>query len=220
MTQAMTSTFASRALSVSAFYCGLAYIIGMLGFLLILQWPDTQAEQLALLAESATTLHWLYVIVYQFWALAMLLLSVSFAHRFVAVHPVSSTLFIVLGGVWAALVLASGFLFNASLPHTLSLYAEDQQQAMQFWQQMGVIISALGGGNELVGGIWMAVAGYLLSQTTKKPKAIIVLSWLAALAGVSSAFPGFGNAGLVFGLVQILWFLLLAFTASKIQAIE
>jgi hypothetical protein len=55
----------------AALYAGIAYIVGMLGFLLVVGWPDDPFAQVAVLVNSQVSLHILYIIVYQVWAVML-----------------------------------------------------------------------------------------------------------------------------------------------------
>ncbi len=54
---------------IAALYAGAAYVVGMLGFGLIVGWPDDPVQQMAVLMDNQVSLHILYLIVYQVWAI-------------------------------------------------------------------------------------------------------------------------------------------------------
>ena len=66
---------------VAALYAGVAYIVGMLGFLLVVGWPDDPVRQVAVLVDNQVSLHVLYLIVYQVWAVFLVVLTLALYDR-------------------------------------------------------------------------------------------------------------------------------------------
>jgi hypothetical protein len=71
----------------AALYAGVAYIIGMLGFLLVVGWPADPAQQVAVLVNNQFSQHILYVIVYQVWAVFLVILTLALSERLKADAP-------------------------------------------------------------------------------------------------------------------------------------
>ncbi len=65
----------------------------------------------------------------------------------------------------------------------------------------------LGGGNEILGGIWVLMISWVAIRTSELSRVLNYLGLLVGIAGILSALPGFGDAGLLFGLLQIPWFI-------------
>ena len=65
---------------------------------------------------------------------------------------------------------------------------------------------ALGGGNEIVGGLWVLLLSWAALTSDKLPKLLNYLGVLIGLAGILTAVPTFGVLMDVFGLGQIVWF--------------
>jgi hypothetical protein len=59
----------------------------MLGFLLVVGWPDDPVQQVAVLVNNQVSLHILYVIVYQIWAVFLVVLTLALYERLKADLP-------------------------------------------------------------------------------------------------------------------------------------
>jgi hypothetical protein len=191
----------------AALYAGTAYIVGMLGFLLVVGWPDDPVQQVAVLVNSQIGLHILYIIVYQVWAVFLVVLTLALYERLQADAPALMQVAIVIGIIWATMVMASGMIFNIGMANVVKLYDQEPAQATTVWLVIASVCDGLGGGNELVGGLWMLLISWAALQTGGLPKALNYLGLGVGVAGILSALPGLGEVGLIFGLVQIGWFL-------------
>jgi len=71
---------------------------------------------------------------------------------------------------------------------------------------MATIQEALGGGNEIVGGLWVLLLSWAALRTDQLPKVLNYLGVLVGLAGILTVAPNFDVLMDVFGLGQIVWF--------------
>ncbi len=192
---------------IAALYAGIAYIVGMLGFLLIVGWPDDPVEQVEVLVDHQTTQHILYLIVYQIWAVFLVILTLSLYERFKADSPAMMQIATAIGVIWATVVIASGMIFNIGMDNVVDLYSEDPAQATTVWLVIESVCDGIGGGNELLGGLWMLLISWVALKVGGLPKALNYLGIVAGVAGIMSALPTLGDVGLVFGMIQIVWFI-------------
>ena len=192
---------------IAALYTGVAYIVGMVGFLFVVGWPDDPVQQVAVLVNNQVSLHILYLIVYQVWAVFLVVLALALYERLKAYSPAMMQIATALGIIWATMVIASGMIFNIGMNDVADLYGKDPAQATTVWLVIESVSNALGGGNEILGGIWMLLISWAALQAGGLPKALNYLGIAIGAAGTLSALPGLGDVGLVFGLLQIVWFI-------------
>ena len=192
---------------IAALYAGVAYIVGMLGFLLVVGWPDDPVQQVAVLVNNQVVQHMLYLIVYQVWAIFLVVLTLALYERLKADSPAMMQIATAIGIIWATLVIASGMIFNIGMDNVVDLYGKDPAQATTVWLVIVSVCDGIGGGNELVGGLWVLLISWAALQAGGLPKALNYLGLVIGAAGILSALPGLGDVGLIFGLVQIVWFI-------------
>lgn len=191
----------------AALYAGVAYIVGMMGFLLVVGWPDDPVQQVAVLVNNQVSQHILYLIVYQVWAVFLVVLTLALYERLKADSPAMMQTATAIGIIWATVVIASGMIFNIGMDNVVNLYGKDPAQATTVWLVIESVSTGIGGGNEILGGLWMLLISWAALQAGGLPKALNYLGIVIGAAGILSALPGLGDVGLIFGLVQIVWFI-------------
>ncbi len=192
---------------IAALYAGAAYVVGILGFLLIVGWPDDPVQQVAVIVDNQVTQHLLYVIVYQVWAFFLVVLTLALYERLNADSPAIMQIAKAIGMIWATVVIASGMIFNIGMDNVVNLYATDPAQATTLWLAISSVTNGIGGGNEILGGLWMLLISWVALQAGALPKVLNYLGIVVGIAGILSALPGLGEVGLIFGLIQIVWFI-------------
>lgn len=191
----------------AALYAGIAYIVGMVGFLLVVGWPEDPVQQVNVLVKNQIAQHILYLIVYQILAVVLIVLTLALYERFKANSPAMMQIATAIGIIWATLIIASGMIFNIGMETVVNLYGKDPAQATTVWLVIASVCDGIGGGNEIVGGLWMLLISWVALKAGGFPKALNVLGIVVGVAGILSALPGLGDVGLIFGLVQIVWFI-------------
>jgi hypothetical protein len=112
-----------------------------------------------------------------------------------------------LGLIWAGLVIASGMIFNIGTGVVVDLYATDPTQAATIWLAIDTVVNGIGGGNEVVGGLWLLLVSWAALRVGELPRGLNYLGLAVGLAGTLSTIPALGEiGGMIFGLGQIVWF--------------
>ncbi len=196
-----------KAGGLAAVYAGVAYIVGIVGFLFIVGWPDDPVEQMSILVNRQVSLHILYLIVYQVWAVSLIILNLSLYEQMKSESPTTMAVSASTGIIWATLVVASGMIFNIGMDNVVGLYAQNPMQATTAWVVIASVCDGIGGGNELLGGLWILLICVAALRAGKFPRILNYIGLGAGVSGILSALPRLGEAGLFFGLLQIVWFL-------------
>ena len=110
------------------------------------------------------------------------------------------------GLIWAGLVIASSMIANIGHSSVVGLFSENHDQAVSLWLAIVTVQDALGGGNEIVGGLWVLLLSWAALRGSSLPKALNYLGVLVGLAGMLTVVPAFSVLMDVFGLSQIVWF--------------
>lgn len=111
----------------------------------------------------------------------------------------------IFGLIWAGLMFASGMVANIGASVIIDVYGRDPAQAGSAWLAHNFIVDGLGGGNEIVGGLWVLLVSWAALQTGELPKALNYLGLLIGAAGLVTVVPAFGEIGAIFGLGLIVW---------------
>ena len=112
------------------------------------------------------------------------------------------------GLIWAGLMFASGMVFNVGLLGTVvDLYGVDPAQSATVGLAIRSVEEGLGGGNEIVGGLWILLVSWGALRAGGLPKALNYVGVLVGLAGLITIVPALGMLGIIFGLGSIVWFI-------------
>ena len=199
-----------RSGAFAAFYLAIAYMIGIILFLVVLDYPSITdpAQKVALLVEQQAMIFWTNLLMYVFFSLVLVVLALALYDRLKESAPALAQMATVMAIIWAGSLVASGMVANAGIAPVLALYAQDPAQAALTWQGFETVASGLGNGNgEILGGVWTLLISLAALRSGGLPKALNFLGLLVGSVGIVSILPGLTDLVGVFGLSQIIWFI-------------
>lgn len=135
--------------------------------------------------------------------LAVLVLAIH--QRMHTKVPVLSQIATAFGIIWVGLVIASGMIANVGLGAVIDLSAKNPEQAMTLWVVINTVVEGLGGGNEVVGGLWVLLLSIAGLKTGELPKLLNCFGLFIGTVGILTIYPAEVLTE-IFGLSQILWF--------------
>ncbi len=193
---------------LAALYAGTAYVVGMVGFLLVVNISGVvdPVQKVALIVDNQTFLSILHLIVFVIWGVFMVVLSLALYERLKAGSPAIVQTATALGLIWAGLVIASGMVYNIGMGTVVDIYGTNPAQAATVWLAIESVFDGLGGGNEIVGGLWMLLVSWAALQAKEFPRALNYLGLVIGVVGILTVIPALGMLTDVFGLSQIVWF--------------
>jgi hypothetical protein len=146
-----------------------------------------------------------YAIGYLVFGFLLAVMVVAIAQQLPQPHSALLQIASLFGKVWVVLMMASGMIALIGLERAIRLVNTDPQLAVTLFHIQGLMTTALGGGIELVGGLWIllfSLAG--LRQASNNVK----LHWLGVLTGsfaVLTVFHTLPYLKEAFGLSQLVW---------------
>ncbi|MEM6432213.1 MAG: hypothetical protein AAF708_23445, partial [Deinococcota bacterium] len=103
--------------------------------------------------------------------------------------------------------IASGMVANVGANVVANIYAQNPEQAGSTWLSLQFVIDGLGGGNEIVGGVWLLLVSIAALQAANLPRFLNYFGIVISLAGILSMIPVLSElGGSIFGLGLIVWF--------------
>lgn len=194
-----------------AFIEAMCYIIGFLMIATVLSpvnadgWSQTQKLEF-ILERKAMFAAW-NIIIYVVFGAALVVLVAALHQLLNKAAPQIMMVATPFGMIWAGLVIASGMIANIGLDMVADTYARSVSQAVQAWSILGTVQDGLGGGVELVGGMWVLLLSFAAWRAVDVvPKVLVYLGLFVGSAGILTIVPPLGGLGAVFGLSQIVWF--------------
>ena len=162
----------------------------------------------AFLVDNQAILYIWYLIIYVIFGIFLVVLSLALHQRLQSGAPALSQIATAFGLIWAGLVIASGMVANVGLGVVVELYGQDPVQAATVWAAVHVVVVGLGGGNEIVGGVWLLLISWAAWQADTLSRGLNGLGLVVGTAGIlTTVFPTLDALGAVFGLGSIVWFI-------------
>jgi hypothetical protein len=162
----------------------------------------------AFLVDNQAILYIWYLIIYVIFGIFMVVLSLALRERLQTNAPALAQIATAFGLIWAGLVIASGMVANVGVGVVVDLYAQDPAQAATVWTAVHAVVVGLGGGNEIVGGLWILLVSWAAWQGEALGRGLNSLGLVVGTAGIlTTVFPTVDALGAVFGLGSIVWFI-------------
>ena len=163
------------------------------------------AQKFAFLAEHQNIFSIVTFVMYVLFGILLAILVLALHERLKVNTPILSQLASIFGVIWVGLVIASGMIANIGLAAALELSNRDPEQAMTVWRAIYAVVEGLGGGNEIVGGLWVLLLSIAALKGTDLPKTLNYFGLFVGIAGIFTVYPA-DVLTEIFGLSQIVWF--------------
>jgi hypothetical protein len=195
---------------IAALYEAAAYVIGILFFVIVGDYASIvdPSERVAALADNSAGMYLVTLLIYVVFAVFLVILTLELYKRLKDNAPDLMKMALAFGLIWACVLMAGGMIFNIGMETVVELADLDPSRAATVWIAIESVFNGLGGGNEIIGGIWILLISIAGLREGGFPKLVNYLGFLVGAAGVASAIPPLGEiGGMVFGLGQIIWFI-------------
>lgn len=197
----------SLAVNVCCFAYGLVILVANFGYLSDSNLTSQQTLTM-LLQDVRLYVSW-NLVVYLIYGVSLFFLSISL-FSLTKKHSLEGAYGLLLaGGIWSGFMLLSGGISIETINRVSELYPLNSEAATNLWMTTGVIQESAGGGNEIIGALWV----YMVSRTLPNRKGLLQTS---RLIGFSITILGLGTIvesgeifASLFGILLIVWFLLL-----------
>jgi hypothetical protein len=195
---------------IAALLEALVYLVGFAVVATLFNPGDLEAwsqeQKLSYLLQRRSIFQTWNIFIYVVFGAILVVLTVALHERLRTKAGALISIATSFGLIWSGLVIASGMVASVGLEMVTKLYAQDAGQALAVWAAVGAVQDGLGGGVEIVGGLWILLVSAASYQTHALPRLLCYLGFVVGLAGLLTVAPPLGELGAVFGLVGILWF--------------
>jgi len=200
----------ARAGAIGALLATATFIFGIALFATTLSdytsGDPTPAESVAFLGEHETTFFLWYFVIFLVFGAAIIPLARALHQRLSHTSPLLADIGAVFAYIWAGLMFATGMISNIGITAVSDLADTNPDQAEAVWSSIDAVTNGLGGGNELVGGMWVLLVSVAAWATNALPRSLNALGIVSAASGLITVIPGLEDVGIVFGLGLIIWF--------------
>jgi hypothetical protein len=193
----------------AALYLAVAYLIGMVIFLVVLDYPSITdpAQKVALLVEMQMVTFSTNLLMYVFFGVFLIVLSLALYDRLKSGAPAIMQVATAIGIIWAGSLIASGMVLNAGIAPVVALYTQDPARAALAWMEIETVASGLGNGNgEILGGLLALLVSWAAWRAGGLPRGLNILGLLVGAVGIASLLPGLTALTGMFGISQLVWY--------------
>ena len=192
---------------VAAIFEAIIYVSAFVFFGAFWNFPTDagSVQKFAFLAENQVTLSIVNLIMYVIFGIFLAVLVLAINERLKINTPILSQIASIFGVVWVGLVIASGMIANIGLSAVLELSTKDPEQAMTIWRAIHSVVEGLGGGNEVVGGLWVLLLSFAALKGDELSKKLNYFGVFVGVVGILTVYPAEVLTE-IFGVSQIVWF--------------
>lgn len=164
------------------------------------------AEAIAFIADNQLSMHVWNIIILIVFGIVLVPLVLAIGDRLRAAHSPLARVAEVFGLIWAGVVIAAGMITNIAYSSIATLHAADPEMAVTVWTGLEVVTNGLGGGNEVLGGVWVLGISIVALRERLFARWTNYLGVVMGVAGLVTVVPALEDVGAVFGLGLIIWF--------------
>jgi hypothetical protein len=213
-----------RSGGIAALTAAATYIVGMVLLFTALAPSGYGMEDadpariVAFLADNQALMYFWNLTIYVVNGICIVVLALALFERLKGSAPGLAQVATAFGLIWATLVMGSGMIANINLGETVALFPIDPENATEHWKVLNTVEEGLGGGNEIVGSLWVVLLSWAAMRGATGPRALNILGLVIGVAGLATIIPVLSDTGAaIFGLGFILWFIWVGFVLMRDQ---
>ena len=197
-----------KSAGISAICAAVLYIVAFIYFGAFWLYPSagSPAEKMTYLAENHLIFATMYFLMYVVFGVFLAVLVTGLHQKLKHTNNPAILIGSLFGAIWVGLVIASGMISNIGLAYAIELSAASPEKAFDIWITISLITEGLGGGNELVGGLWVLLISLAALKAEEFSRALNYLGLIVGIAGIATIYPD-DTMTEIFGVTQIAWFL-------------
>lgn len=203
----------------SGLYMALAYIVGIVIFIVVLKYPEIteDIEKVKIVVEMPYMVFFTNLIMYVLFGPVLVLFILSLKSFLNDKESILVKFSSIAGFIWAGSLTASGMIGNGGIKPITQLFANTPADAVKLWQMLDTVSISIGNGNgEILGGLMTLGFGLAMFKDKNFSKGLGVFGIIIGSIGVISLIPSMVDLAVAFGLLQLVWFLLTGFSSIKI----
>lgn len=210
-------------LAAASFVFGLVIYVAVLGPAAQAGDSDDITNRIAFLAANRTLMTVFNLVIYIAFGAVLVVLALALHRRTRLGSPAVSDAALAFALIWATLVIAAGMIANIGIGILVELHARAPADAALLWPAYTFVTNGLGGGNEIVGGIWILLVSAsstpVSSLDPPLPRIVNLLGMVVGASGLVTTIPALSELGAVFGIGAIVWFVLVGLVLLRSQEV-
>lgn len=208
--QAIPENDTSRITGLAAWCCAICYAIGLgMVFFIAPGLNQGAEERLGFILQFGTIVQVWYFVIFVLFGISLTVFNLGMRRLLSPSPSIALKIAFIVSLIWSAYVFASGLISVFTIQFLFSIPIEEQRS---LWFAIYEIQSGLGEGVEWVGGLWMTVLNYHLLKYQNEHRWLNRCGFSIGIVGLVTLIPGYAVAGAIFGVSQLIWFVVTGFT--------
>ncbi len=199
-------------IAAATFVVGLAMFATIFGDFVFASDPGAAVE---FIVDNQAALYLWNITIMIVFGLVLVPLVLAIRDRLHDAHSPLARVATVFGLIWSGVIIATGMITNIAYGTVADLQATDPDMAATVWAGLDAVASGLGGGNEIVGGVWVLCVSIVALRERLFPRWTNYLGVIMGISGLITVIPLLEAAGAVFGLGLVVWFVAVGVTLTK-----
>jgi len=194
---------------ISALVAAATFAVGLIMFVTVFMDFVSAADaaaRVAFIAQHQLPLHVWNITIMIVFGIVLVPVVLAIGDRLRGAHSPLARVAEVFGIIWAGVVIAAGMITNIAYTSIAALHASDSEVASTVWAGLEVVTNGLGGGNEVLGGVWVLGTSIIALRERLFAPWVNRLGVVMGVAGLVTVVPALEDVGAVFGLGLIVWF--------------
>jgi hypothetical protein len=197
--------------AAGTFIVGLAMFVTILGDFASAE-PAAAAE---FIAGNQVPLYLWNITIHIVFGIVLVPLVLAIRDRLHDAHSPLTRVATVFGIIWAGVIIATGMITNIAYGTVADLQASDPGTAATVWTSLDAVTNGLGGGNEVLGGVWVLGLSIVALRERLFARWTNYLGVVMGIAALATIVPALEDVGAVFGLGLIVWFVAVGMTLIR-----
>jgi hypothetical protein len=202
----------------SSLYMALAYLAGIIIFIVVLRYPElTEAiDKVKIIIEMKSMMFLTNLIMYVLFGPVLVLFILFLKSMLENNESILVRFSAITGFIWAGSLTASGMIANGSIEPITRLFSDNPDQAIYLWQMLDIVSLSIGNGNgEILGGLMTLGFGIAMLKDKNFFRGLGVFGIIVGAVGIVSLIPALVDLAAVFGILQLVWFVLTGFSSIR-----
>ncbi len=205
-----------KSAGIAGISVALIYIAAFIYFGVFWQYPAAGSafEKITYLSENQTSFSLMYFLIYILFGVVLSVLVVGLHERLKPTANQAISIGSLFGSIWVGLVISSGMISTIGLSYVIEHSGTSFEKAYEVWRIVSLIAESIGGGNELVGGLWVLIVSIVALKAKVFTDKLNYLGCFVGGSGVATVYPS-EILTIIFGIGQIFWFVWIGISLIK-----
>jgi len=197
------------------------FVVGLVMFATIVMdfvTATSPSAAVAFIVDNPLPLYVWNIVIHIVFGIALVPLVLAIGDRLHTAHSPLARVATVFGLIWSGVIISTGMIINIAYATVSDLHGTDPEMAATVWASLDAVTNGLGGGNELLGGIWVLGISVVALRERLFARWINYLGIVMGVSALVTIVPALEDVGAIFGLGLIVWFVAVGVTLIRDHA--